>query len=200
MTAQRVSGLAERTAAAFQTYRDGDETALGTLVDLATPVLWQIARACGLDRETAEDVVQTTWLKLYEHSVGITQSAAVLAWLVTTTRRESWRVAKAGMKAIPADLESGGRSTAEPIAMTPPVDPENVALLADSDALLWAHVSKLSPRCQLLVRVICFADTPNYAALSQSLGMPVGSIGPTRGRCLASLRKSLLADPRWSMS
>ncbi len=200
MTTQRVSDLTERTAAAFRSYQGGDESALGELVDIATPVLWQVARSCGLDQGTAEDVVQTTWLRLYEHATGITQPIAVLAWLVTTTRRESWRVSRTTSKTVPADLEISERGNLEPVAMAAVPDPEHVALLAVDDRLLWEHVTRLTPRCQQLVRVICFADSPNYAALSESLGMPVGSIGPTRGRCLATLRKSLQNDPKWSKS
>lgn len=198
MTTQRVGELTERTATAFRAYQGGDESALSQLVDLATPVLWQVARSCGLDQATSEDVIQTTWLRLYEHAARILEPAAILGWLVTTARRESWRVSRVKAKAIPADLELTDRAAVEPVAMAAAPDPEQLALLADSDRLLWLHVSRLTARCQMLIRVICFAETPNYAALSESLGMPVGSIGPTRGRCLAALRKSLLADPKWS--
>jgi hypothetical protein len=61
-------------------------------------------------------------------------------------------------------------------------------------------VTKLNPRCQALLRVVAFATKPDYAAISAALGMPVGSIGPTRGRCLSTLRAALSNDPRWSMS
>ena len=57
--------------------------------------------------------------------------------------------------------------------------------------------SELPERCRRLLRVIAFADRPDYAAVAEALGMPVGSIGPTRGRCLAKLRAQLAADPAW---
>ena len=63
---------------------------------------------------------------------------------------------------------------------------------------LWRSVSRLSERCQALLRIIAFVDRPDYGAVSEALGMPVGSIGPTRGRCLAKLRSLLTADPSWS--
>ena len=63
--------------------------------------------------------------------------------------------------------------------------------------MLWAHFQQLPQNCQALLRVIAFADRPDYAAVSESLGMPVGSIGPTRGRCLAKLRTALANDPAW---
>ena len=58
----------------------------------------------------------------------------------------------------------------------------------------------MSERCQALLRIIAFVDRPDYVAVSQALGMPVGSIGPTRGRCLAKLRAALSGDPTWSAS
>ena len=62
---------------------------------------------------------------------------------------------------------------------------------------LWEHVKALPERCRQLLSVIAFADRPDYARLAEALGMPVGSIGPTRGRCLAKLRDVLTGDPRW---
>jgi DNA-directed RNA polymerase specialized sigma24 family protein len=63
--------------------------------------------------------------------------------------------------------------------------------------VLWRHVAGLSERCRYLLRVIAFADRPDYAAIAEALGMPVGSIGPTRGRCLAALRAALVLDPAY---
>ena len=70
-------------------------------------------------------------------------------------------------------------------------------LRSDGDARLWHHLAELPERCRALLRVIAFADRPDYAAVAKSLGMPVGSIGPTRGRCLAKLRLQLANDPTW---
>ena len=68
----------------------------------------------------------------------------------------------------------------------------------DLNRRLWTHIHALSPRCQALLRVIAYSTRPDYATISAALGMPVGSIGPTRGRCLATLRRSLASDPAWS--
>ena len=75
--------------------------------------------------------------------------------------------------------------------------PEERVLQSDTEARLWQHVAQLPERCQALLRVIAFADRPDYAAVAKSLGMPVGSIGPTRGRCLAKLRSLLDTDIAW---
>jgi len=71
-------------------------------------------------------------------------------------------------------------------------------LASATQQVLWRNVAKLPERCQQLLRVVAFAERPDYGALSVALGMPVGSIGPTRGRCLAKLRTMLSADPEWS--
>jgi DNA-directed RNA polymerase specialized sigma24 family protein len=77
--------------------------------------------------------------------------------------------------------------------------PESHVVRESGNATLWQHIGELPERCRELLRVIAFADRPDYAAIAQSLGMPVGSIGPTRGRCLAKLRAQLDADPQWEM-
>jgi RNA polymerase sigma factor (sigma-70 family) len=197
MTAATAS-LVERASSAFTAYREGDDARLAELIHLVTPVLWHVARGCGLDAATAEDVVQNTWVKLYERTSAIDQPGAILAWLVTTARRDAWRLSQRQTRTTPADLGGTDRLPGDPVGTPVPVDPTAEVLRDERDRVLWAHIQRLSPRCQALVRVICFAETPNYAQLSESLGMPVGSIGPTRGRCLATLRKALLEDPTWS--
>ena len=75
--------------------------------------------------------------------------------------------------------------------------PRSASCASDSDTRLWQHIARLPERCQALLRVIAFADRPDYAAVAKALGMPIGSIGPTRGRCLAKLRLQLANDPAW---
>jgi RNA polymerase sigma factor (sigma-70 family) len=86
-----------------------------------------------------------------------------------------------------------------PEAPTQQLDPESHSILSERQRVLWQHISTLTPRCQELLRVIAFADRPDYAAIAESLGMPVGSIGPTRGRCLQKLRTTLGSDPGWAV-
>ena len=74
---------------------------------------------------------------------------------------------------------------------------EDTVLRLSRDSRLWQHVEGLPERCRALLRVIAFADRPDYAELAKALDMPQGSIGPTRGRCLAKLRLALAADPSW---
>src|SRR5699024_11012010 len=88
------TSLAERASTLFEGYRDGEPGRLDGLVELLTPTLWHVARACGLDRSDAEDVVQTAWLRLVETQATVENPKVVLAWLGTTVRREAWRVRK----------------------------------------------------------------------------------------------------------
>lgn len=183
--------LSGRAAALFRNFRAGDEPAMAELVALLTPILWHTVRAQRLDRESAEDVVQTTWLALVRNTDSIADPQALLAWLIVTARRESWRVAKRTDRVEPKDFEDDD-------VVTPAHDlPEERVLRSDIETRLWHHIAKLPERCQSLLRVIAFADRPDYAAVAKALGMPVGSIGPTRGRCLAKLRNLLDTDIAW---
>lgn len=179
----------QHAADLFEAWREGDGRAMDELVRLMTPVLWHVARAYGLERTLAEDVVQTTWLQLVRRHGSIADPRAVSAWLTTTARREAWKIGKA----------QGRVDTAEPEdldALLPEqASSEERAALEDENRRLWRAVQRLTDRCQRLLRVIAFDDRPDYARLAVDLSMPVGSIGPTRSRCLAKLRALLEAPP-----
>jgi RNA polymerase sigma factor (sigma-70 family) len=186
--------LASRAARLFADYRNGDEAKMAELVALLTPILWHTVRAQRLDRESAEDVLQTTWLALVRSSASIADAQAVLQWLIVSARREAWRVVKKADRSEPRAFE------ADDIVTPPDQVPEHVVLRTDSESRLWHHIAQLPDKCRELLRVIAFADRPDYSAIAKSLGMPVGSIGPTRGRCLAKLRLQLAADSGWDNS
>ena len=183
--------LAARAGRLFADYRGGDETKMAELVRVLTPILWHTVRATRLDTATAEDVLQTVWLTLVRKADSILEPVAVLQWMVVTTKRESWRVSRLQAKVRPEDLEASGAGDDH----TPSVEDE--VLRGASDLQLWRHIDALPERCRTLLRVIAFADRPDYAELAKSLGMPQGSIGPTRGRCLAKLKIALAQDPTW---
>ncbi|MGA4507884.1 RNA polymerase sigma factor [Propionibacteriaceae bacterium G1746] len=189
-TLPRSTSLPDVAAAAFADYRSGQTGRMSDLVRLVSPALWALARSQGLASAQAEDVVQTVWVRLVQKSETIRDGQAVLAWLLTTTRREAWRTAQHQAPSAPSDI------LVQVVSDEP--TPESVVAERDTNARLWWHVQRLSPRCQALLRVIAFAAVPDYAGISEALGMPVGSIGPTRGRCLATLRKTLANDPHWS--
>jgi len=183
--------LATRAAEAFVAYRSGETERMSELVDLMSPLLWHTARAQRADAALAEDVVQTAWLRLVDRADEIAEPQAVMQWLLTTVRREAWRLVRQGDRARP-ESEVVEEATA-PVTD----DPEAVSILTERQRVLWQHVAALSDKCRELLRVVAFADRPDYAAVAAALSMPVGSIGPTRGRCLHKLRTALVADARW---
>jgi RNA polymerase sigma factor (sigma-70 family) len=186
--------LAARAGRLFSLYRAGDEARMAELVKILTPILWHTARAARLDSATAEDVLQTAWFTLVRKAETITEPLAVLQWMVVTTKREAWRVARTQARTRPQDPEDAGALRGEATESV-----EEAVLRGTSEHRLWQHIQGLPERCQALLRVIAFADRPDYAELAQALGMPQGSIGPTRGRCLAKLRLALAQDPTWEM-
>jgi RNA polymerase sigma factor (sigma-70 family) len=191
----QADSLARRAASAFAGYRNGNPSLMSGLVDEATPLLWHVARAQGLDQTSAEDVVQTAWTRLVEHADRIDDGLGVLKWLITTTKREAWRVARVGRREdLVDDVDPTPDSRGKPTDSAP----ELALLASEEQTLLWQHFTQLPERCRALLRVVAFADRPDYASVAHALGMPIGSIGPTRGRCLAKLRVLLMSDPAWT--
>lgn len=179
-----------RIADLLSAAQDGDDKSMGELVDELTPLLWQVARSQGLDRDTSCDIVQTAWLKLLGSLRDIRTPMALTSWLVTVTRREAWRVRNIGRMELPArDVLFADLPDASPT-------PEERRVAQERRQMLWRAVSQLSERCQHLLRIIAFTRRPDYDVVSVALGMPRGSIGPTRGRCLAKLRDVLHPDFR----
>lgn len=175
----------ERIAALLYAVRDGSDAALAEIVAELSPLLWHVARAAGLSSGDAEDVVQTTWTRLLAHLDGIRSATALTRWLLVTARRESWRVSAEGRRQLPADEEWF-------VALPEPgPDAEEQVIADDQRRALWTAIGQLPRRCQELLRIVAFVPRPDYQAVAAELGMPHGSVGPTRGRCLAKLRALL---------
>ncbi|MFC5826410.1 RNA polymerase sigma factor [Nonomuraea insulae] len=182
----------DRLAGLLLEARQGNSDALDAIVAELTPVLWHTARNQGLSQQAAEDVIQTTWLILLRHLHAISAPGALIEWLVTTTRREAWRVSAASRK---DDLPGDDTFDELPDGLLTPDE-----LLVDDERrrALWHAVESLPKRCAELLRIIAFVPRPHYDAVATALDMPMGSIGPTRGRCFAKLRLLLAKDPDWS--
>lgn len=177
--------LWQRAEVLFIAWRRGERHALDEMVRAVSPVLWHVVRAYGLDRDSADDVVQTTWLTLVRRGDSVRDERAVLRWLTITARREAWRVSQRSRRADTIDDELLEN------ALPRQQSAETTVIVDDEQRQLWAAVDTLSERCRRLLRVIAFSDRPDYAGLAEELQMPVGSIGPTRGRCLDKLRTQL---------
>ncbi|MER6000524.1 sigma-70 family RNA polymerase sigma factor [Nonomuraea angiospora] len=182
----------DRLAALLVEAREGKSGALDAIVAELTPMLWHTARNQGLSPQAAEDVVQTTWLILLRHLHTISAPGALIEWLVTTARREAWRVSASSRR---DDLPGDDAFEELP---DPVLTPDELLVHDERRRALWQAVESLPQRCAELLRIIAFVPHPHYDAVAAALGMPMGSIGPTRGRCFAKLRRLLAKDPDWS--
>ena len=165
--------------------RNGDKQAWDALVERYAPLIWSICRRHRLGGADADDVGQSVWLQLVEHLGTLRDPAALPGWLATTTRRECGRVLRA------AHGPHAARYTpnVEDIADEQTGTAEQELLAAERHAALHEAFLQL-PHCDQQLIALLTQDPPApYAKISSSLGIPVGSIGPTRGRCLDRLRR-----------
>ena len=174
----------------------GDNAAWEALVGSFDGLVWSIARGHRLSSADAADVFQTVWLRLAEHLGRIENPDQIGAWLATTARRESLRVARSGARTVPMD-----DAALLDFVQTNEASPEQAVLQAEqarSDAerasRMWRAFGELSARCQRLLRVLVVTPPPTYAEVAAALDLPVGSIGPTRARCLQQLRRRLAGE------
>ncbi|MEV4149396.1 sigma-70 family RNA polymerase sigma factor [Amycolatopsis sp. NPDC049691] len=179
---------AELHAACMRAARDGDRRAMDRLVAELTPLVWHVARANGLDRSVAEDVVQTVWLALFSQLGKLRDPKALAAWLITTTRREATHPFGRRIQPVPLSDE-----VAEAMPSTQPA-PEDEAVRADRDRRVWRAFVRLPQRCQELLRLTVLAGRAEYQLVAEALRMPRGSVGPTRGRCLDQMRDLLASE------
>jgi RNA polymerase sigma factor (sigma-70 family) len=168
---------------------DGDSVAWDSLVDRFSGLLWATARAHRLSSTDAADVVQTTWLRLLENLGRIQEPDRLGGWLAVVARRECLLVLKRSNREPPVPADEVLDRVPDQRA---PV--ESAMLVAERDAALWQVFDELPDPCRRLLRVLVADPPPAYAEVADALGMPIGSIGPTRARCLAKLRTLALAS------
>jgi RNA polymerase sigma factor (sigma-70 family) len=181
----------DRRAQLYLAARAGDGTAQRTLVRELNELLWRAARRTGLDHEGAMDVVQTAWLRLWHIEKELEQPRALTKWLLTTVSREAWKQIGHMRREIVADpIDIQDQATIEDIE-------DGLVRVAEREAVRRAFLAQ-SERCRRLLAFVATVARPDYDVIAEALGMKRGSIGPTRGRCLDKLRRSLLDDPSWS--
>jgi len=165
--------------------RNGDKQAWDTLVERYATLVWSICRRYRLTGADIDDIGQTVWLQLVSQLKKLRDPAALPGWLATTTRRECGKVLRATRRA-----QALGRALdTEHIPDQETGIPEHELLVAERHAALRDAFARLSPCCQRLLALLT-ADPPvPYAQISARLGFPVGSIGPSRSRCLEKLRR-----------
>jgi RNA polymerase sigma factor (sigma-70 family) len=169
--------------ALVQAARDGDRGAWEGLFNRYVGLLWSVALRHGLHESDAADVVQNTWLRLLEHIDGIRDPARVGAWLATTAQRESLRCVAQNARLVLSNDETTFDGADRLLA---PVD-EGLLAREQAKAAL-AALASLPPTWRSLVERLTQDPPLSYEEIGSDLGVPVGTIGPTRGRCVRRMR------------
>jgi RNA polymerase sigma factor (sigma-70 family) len=180
--------MAVDNAALLTAARHGDQVAWDELVAEYNNLVWSIARAYRLETADAHDAVQMTWLRLVENLNRINDPERLPGWLATTARRECLQLLRRSGRERP-----GGEDMLREVPdAAAPVD--EALLLSERDGALWRAFRLIGERCQRLLRVLMASPPPSYQQVSAALDMAIGTIGPTRQRCLGQLREHILAD------
>jgi len=170
--------------ALVQACLNGDQGAWDSLVERYGRLVYSIPRRSGLSAGDAEDVFQNAFTILFNRLASLRNQTCLAAWLITTTYRECWRLGK--LTPTQADLTDSIADTGTPL-------PEQVERW-EQQFLVREALNQLGPNCQELLKALFFdTSSPGYEEIGARLGLAVGSIGPTRARCLKKL-ESILAD------
>lgn len=178
-------------AALLSRVNEGDERAWNELVEHFAGLVWSVARSFRLSKASTDDVVQTVWLRLAEYSSRIREPNRLASWLATATRHEALRVVRGHQRLVPhADFSDSSEPTSRSIE---DIITDDVTLRAVLKA--FEH---LTPADQQLLRLLCTVPPLDYQTIAEILGRSIGSIGPSRARCLEKLRRLLPAgiDPK----
>lgn len=168
----------------------GDQGAWNEIVERYAPLVWSICGRYRLTSQDIEDVGQTVWLRLVEQIGNLREPAALPGWLATTTQRECLRVMRDGRK-----RDRFGSSADELEVPGQPAVIEQELIAAERNAAVRVAFAGLPRRCRQLLSMLISDPPLSYLEISTVLGMPIGSIGPQRLRCLRRLRQSsFLAD------
>ena len=166
--------------------KNGDKQAWDEIVERYAALIWSICRKYRLGDADAEDVGQVVWLHLGNHLGDLRDLAALPGWIATTTRRQCIRVRRT---AAQLPQVTGPFADTDNMADPEAVLADHELLLAERHAALRQAVSDLPPGYRELI-ILLTADPPvSYTEISARLGIPIGSIGPSRSRCLARLRR-----------
>lgn len=158
--------------------RAGDDRAWRLLVDRYVRLVYSIPLNFGLSPADADDVTQSTFAILMSSLRVIESEDRLGAWLATVARRQTWRHVERARREAPVDAPVGA-------------DVDEAAAARRVEDMEWLHqgLGRLDERCARLLLALYFTPEPRpYTDVAAELGLPVGSIGPTRGRCLDKLR------------
>lgn len=170
--------------------RDGDQQAWELLVRRYQRLVHAIARQAGLDPQAGADVFQTVFLRLLQHLHGIVDPSRLQAWIVTTAKREAWLQRRRAARTVSMTAVEDEDADEELWdAADTAAGPEETVAHWQQLAQVQLGLARLDERCRMLLQALFAAESASYDEIVQRLGMPIGSIGPTRTRCLAKLRR-----------
>ncbi|GAB3314798.1 sigma-70 family RNA polymerase sigma factor [Geodermatophilus aquaeductus] len=170
----------------------GDPAAWDAIVDEYAGLLRSVVRGFRLDEGQAADAVQTTWLRLVEHVVDLREPEHLAGWLRTTARRACLQIIRqSGREELLDGDEDRARARGARFQDPDQDGPEVSALRGEQRMLVRRALDDLPDRHRQLLELLLASPPVNYRDISARLGMPIGSIGPTRARILAHLREAL---------
>lgn len=174
----------------------GDAAAWEALVERFSPLVWSVIRAHRLSESDVEDVWQITWFRLTANLQKIKDPERVGSWLASTARHEALRALRWSRRVTPVDdVDTVSPWVNHHSPEQAMLESERAAAEADRLRRLGEAFETLSDRCRRLLRLLMATPPPSYQEISEALGMPVGSIGPTRARCLDCLRRAMAGEP-----
>lgn len=182
-----------RLAALVEAARNGERAAWDELVDQLARLVWSITRAYGLAAHDGDDVAQIAWMRLAENLDRLEDPGAVKSWLATTTRRECLTLLRQRARVEHVDVDA--------LTDPPAVEAADEPVFArERDRAVWGAFRELPERCRHLLYLLVADRQAGYETIAEMLEMPIGSLGPTRQRCLDRLRQLVVAAGITSLS
>jgi RNA polymerase sigma factor (sigma-70 family) len=171
--------------------RNGDADAWRQLVDGHAGLVWSVIRGFRFDEETSKDAFQTVWLRLAENLDRIREPSRLAGWLGQTARNECVGLVRQRTRLVPIDPVTSIDSYGSDSRSEAPFPAPGERLERDLDRrAVAAAFDRLPERCRELLRLLVLDPPLSYREISELLDLPMGSIGPTRARCLDTMRSS----------
>ncbi|MCB9899065.1 MAG: sigma-70 family RNA polymerase sigma factor [Planctomycetes bacterium] len=156
-----------------------------------------VPRGMGLSEDDCEEVFQATWMALHRQIHGLRDPGSLGDWIITTARRQAWKhLRRTSLRrqregaSLPSESEAGEGVRQEPAS--PDAPPIDEVLRLERRQIVHEVLEGMPTRCRRLLEALYLGrDDPSYAEVARRLGMPIGSLGPTRARCLAELARRL---------
>ena len=172
----------------------GEATAWDALIKRYAALIYSVGLRMGLSESDREDLFQDVCIILMDHLATLRENTRLAGWLVTTTKREAWRLQRRRGVKLATELGEGewAMEGAENIHAPEAQSPEASFIALEEQQMMREALTRLPDRCRRLLLHLYGTDSPlSYAEIAEQFSLPLGSIGPTRARCLQSLRKLL---------